>query len=400
MPANCPRFVPILFAVLGLAFAAETLTLAWEFRSTRWFEIAAADSHNFLFWPTLGLLALAAFLVPAAAIADLYWNHLTFGRVRLLIGLSATLAMSWLIGSALDASPFRSIWELSPAIAAADTREPAGCGSDANPCRRIGYMEALGNIRSVSHSRLGLRDFVRLCEADSLIEPVSTPEPRRFCFAASPLTQTPRLSTGEECCRAQAAMQQAINTAYADPGKRSTTGAVHPAALLVKVFFLHLLALISILLAVHHRKLEQLYPDAMLRIDTGVVIGAAAMIFFPLMSQAFVETADALYGTAQNQGFKPIVPFLSFAFGAWALLLLMFFYRRHDREVELAGKVSGVLASAVAIVKYDLIIALVNRFFGSGAGWAPAVVLMLLTLAGCYILFVQLGRRRGGNDGP
>ena len=142
------------------------------------------------------------------------------------------------------------------------------------------------------------------------------------------------------------------------------------------------------------------YPKDIGRIDVGVVVGAVAMIFFPLMSQAFVETADALYGTLQNEGFKPIVPFMSFAFGAWALLLLMFFYRRHDREVEFAGKIAGLLASAIAVVKYDLIVALVSRFLGSGAGTASIVLLAFLSLIGVVVLLSPIARRVIADEDP
>jgi hypothetical protein len=152
------------------------------------------------------------------------------------------------------------------------------------------------------------------------------------------------------------------------------------------VFFLLVLGVISILLAIRHRSIAHYYPEHIGRIDVGVVVGAIAMIFFPLMSQAFVETADALYGTSQNEGFKPIVPFMSFAFGAWALLLLMFFYRRHDREVELAGKFAGVIASAVAIVKYDLLVSLMVRFLGSGAGYFSIGFLAALAVIALIVL--------------
>jgi hypothetical protein len=116
------------------------------------------------------------------------------------------------------------------------------------------------------------------------------------------------LSTAGECCRAQGRLQQTMEGYYATPGNRSLTSKVHGLVLPFKVFFLLMLGVISLLLAVRHKSVARQYPEQINAIDFGVIVGAIAMIFFPLMSQAFVETADALYGTAQNEGFKPIVP--------------------------------------------------------------------------------------------
>ena len=176
------------------------------------------------------------------------------------------------------------------------------------------------------------------------------------------------------------------------------TGVAHSIVLPGKVFFLLMLACISVMLASWHRSVSRLFPESIGWIDAGIVVGAGAMIFFPVMSQAFVETADALYGTGQSGGFKPIVPFVSFVFGAWALILLLFFYRRHDHEVEMAGKIVGVLASAVAFVKYDLLVSLLNRFVGSGAGWSAIAFLTTLTAIGFYMLVTLAKRMPTGPD--
>lgn len=386
-------FVLAVFLVLGLAFIAETAVLFWEFHDAGAFTLATQDSHNFLFFPTLGILALAAFYIPSVALTDLYWRYVRLGRLRFTAGFAVVAGFSWLVAAGLDASPFRSIWDIAPDVLKSDPSEPASCQSTGKPCERLALLEALDNVRIVSESRLGLTEFVRTCEADTLIEAPAGPERRSFCFASSPLSEQPQLSTAAECCKAQTRMQQVIHDYSRAPEKRSLTSAVHSLVLPLKVFFLLVLGVISVLLALRHRGIALHYPSKIGRVDVGVVVGAIAMIFFPLMSQAFVETADALYGTAQNEGFKPIVPFMSFAFGAWALLLLMFFYRRHDREVEFAGKIAGLLASAVAVVKYDLIIALVNRFLGSGAGWSSVVLLIVLTVAGVVALYSPMARR-------
>lgn len=394
MPGGVRAFVFLVFAALALAFLAETAVLIAEFRDANWLAFATHDSHTFLFFPTLGILALAAFYMPASALTGIYWSHVWHGRIRFALGFAVLAGLSFVIAAGLNASPYRSLWDIAPDILHRDAAEPKGCGAVGGlPCQRIALLEAIDNVSIVSQSRLGLGDFVETCEADTLMEPPAGPERKRFCFAASPLNEKPVLSTVGECCRAQERFQQTMSGYYAKPENRSLTSAVHGLVLPFKVFFLLMLAVISVLLAIRHKSVARHYPAEINTIDLGVVVGAIAMTFFPLMSQAFVETADALYGTAQNEGFKPIVPFMSFAFGAWALLLLMFFYRRHDREVEFAGKIAGLLASAVAVVKYDLIIALVNRFLGSGAGAGAIGVLLILSLFGFLVLASPMARK-------
>ncbi len=393
MATSARAFVAIVFGLLAVAFVAETVVLVVEFRDAHWLAFATQDSHTFLFFPTLGILALAAFYLPAAALTDLYWRHERWGKLQFAAVLATVAYLAASVAVGFDASRFRSVWEIKPGALAADTREPVGCGTPDGPvCERMAILEAIGNVEQVSRSRLGLSDFIRSCAADRLMEPPPEPERKRFCFAATPLDERPLLTSTEDCCRAQDRYQERIGALANDGGGRSLTGTVHSLVLPFKVFFLIVLGVISVGLALRHESLSRRYPDCIGRIDAGVVVGAAAMIFFPVMSQAFVETADALYGTAQNEGFKPIVPFMSFGFGAWALLLLLFFYRRHDREVELAGKALGVLASAVAFVKYDLIVALINRFVGSGAGSDAILFLVLLTAAG-FVALRTLGRR-------
>ncbi len=65
----------------------------------------------------------------------------------------------------------------------------------------------------------------------------------------------------------------------------------------------------------------------------------------------------------------------------------------------MATKVAGVMASAVAIVKYDLIIALLNRFLGSGAGTGSMILLVVLTVLGIIALLAPLVLRGRSDSG-
>ena len=384
-------FVFTIYVLLGLSFVAETAVLAYEFIDSGWFTIATHDSHLFLFFPLLGTVALAAFYVPSCVFVDMYWRHVAFGRVRFAIGLVVVAALSYFIAAGLLASKDRSVWEIAPGRLKADRAEPAGCGSAARPCERLALLDALENVRQVSQSRLGLKDFVRTCSRDPLLETsvLERTERKRFCFASTPLSAEPRLTTDNECCRSQRRFSETINSLYI-AGPKSLTGQIHAWLLPPKIFFLLILLAISLLLAARNRSVTRHYKELLPRIELGVLVGVVAMIFFPLMSQAFVLTTDALYGTHQAGGFKPIVPFMSFCFGAWGLLILLFFYHQRDMQLEILGKLGGVLASAVAVIKYDLLTSVLGRLLGAGASPWSIAFLALVAIASIIVLLYPL----------
>lgn len=392
-------FVFIIYLLLGVSFIAETAILFWEFGPEHALTFASFDSHLFLFYPTLGLVALAAFYLPSCAFVDLYARHVALGKLRFLIGLITLGVAAWFVGVGLADNPHRSVWDLTPEILAADRTEPAGCGTDSEPCRRIALLQGVTNLTTVSRQRLGVRDFYRSCEAEPLIEQAAASERRRFCFASTPLSLSPGLSTDAECCEAQQRFQAAIDEKYLVPGQQSLTSEVHNILLPSKVFFLFILLAIGILLTVRHDGVLRHYPDKVGRIEAGVMIGAVAMIFFPLMSQGYVQSADALFGVQQKGGFRSIVTLMSFLFGAWALLLLLFFFRRRDQNLEIAVKLAGVVASTIAVLKYDLLVSIVVRLLGSGASESSVALLIALAIVAVIaLLFPYLRRVFVGSD--
>jgi hypothetical protein len=169
----------------------------------------------------------------------------------------------------------------------------------------------------------------------------------------------------------------------------SRTGLLHGLLLPLKVMFLLVLVAISILMTVHLRKIEQLYMPYLVRMETGLLIGTFATLFFPLMSQAFLQSVDAMVGDLGRGNFSNIVPIMSFAFGVWTILILLYFYRRRDKEAELFAKIGGAAAGIVALVQYEVIVDFLVRTIGSGADWyvvvaaamaAPVVSIIVLLL--------------------
>ena len=387
-------FIAFVFTVIALSFIATSGTLAYEFRDAEWLTLATFYSHLFVFFPTFGIAALIAFYTPACVFLDLYWRHVPFGRIRFIVGFLVVVGLSWVTALQMRASPERSVWEISPAALLADRGEAPGCASSPSGCTRMPVLQALDNVRAVSQRRIGLSDLARNCSPDPLINvPQGLVERRRFCFASTPLTASAPLQTDDECCRSQQAFVGAVNAMSEPPEQRSLTGMVHGWLLPFKVFFLLILLTISIMLAARRHSMERHYGHYMLAIERGVLVGAAAMVMYPIMSHAFVQSASLLYGASSQAGagYRSIAPYFSFAFGAWGLLLLFFFYRRRDKELQALARMGGVVGSAVAIVKYDQIIDLSVRFVGSGASYANLAIIGGAALLALMALF--LGRR-------
>jgi len=395
MSLGARAFVFVIYVLLGASFVAVPALLIWEFGPEKALTFVTFDSHLFLFFPTLGLVALAAFYLPSCAFVDMYWRHVRLGPMRFLAGLVLLGAIALQVAAGLTSNPHRSVWDLKPATLAADTSEPAGCGDTGQPCARIALIDGVTNLRTVSRNRLGVHEFYRSCRAEPLIAREGTEEPRRFCFASTPLSDAPPLSTDGECCQAQQRYQSAIDRLYLDPAEQSITGRIHRLLLPGKVFFLLILLAISVLLTVRHSGVKKHYPDEIARIEIGVLVGAAAMIFFPLMSQAYVQSADALFGVQQKGGFRAIVPLMSFLFGAWAMLLLLFSFRQHDHDLELAAKLAGVAASTIAVFKYDILVSIIVRYLGSGADELSVALVFGLAIVAVIVLLSPLAQRKG-----
>jgi hypothetical protein len=378
-------FVFVVFLALGVSFAATTAVLAYEFWDSGWFDLAGMDSHLFIFFPTLGIVALFAFYVPSAALADFYWRHVPFGRLRFAAGSLILCGLSFVVAMSLLASPKRSMWEIAPSILTSDQGEGSAC-AEGGVCERLPMLTALQGLRAVSQSRWGLGDFIRSCDRDEFLEPAAEPERKRFCFASTRLTAPPQLQGDAECCRAQQRLSAAVSDTFAHPDRRSLTAKVHAMTLPMKVFYLLVLLTISILLVVRHRGMEANYRASASRIEFSVIVGTAAVLFFPFMSQAFVESVAALYGLTGRGTFSVITPMLSLAFGIWTLLMVFFFYRRRDKDLEAVGKMGSAIAAVLAVLKYGIVAAIFMRLLGSGASMASIGGLVVVCVAAIIVL--------------
>lgn len=387
-------FIGAIFGVTGLAFLATTGSLIWEFRQLDWFGLASFYSHLFVFFPTLGLVALAGFFLPACVFVDLYWRHVPYGRIRFIFGFLVVVAAAIGLAMHMRQGAERSIYEIAPATLAADKGVDCGAGGH---CKRLPVLKAVENVRSVSQKRMGLSDLARNCETDPLKEdPAERLKTRRFCFATTPYSENASRITDAECCVAQKGMLDAINRMYVTPGQRSTTGLLQDYLLGFNVFFLLMVLTIGIMLAARRKQLERYYPNYLHGIERGMLVGAAAMIIYPVMVQAFLQSASLIIGSETPGGFRSFANLITWGFGAFGLLLLFFFYRRRDKEMQSLARIGGIVGSGIAIVKYEQIIDVFVRVFGSGAGWINLVLLIAVALGGIILLFLKTTREIEG----
>ena len=398
-------FILFVFTAVALSFLATTGVLIWEFWRADWLSIASFYSHLFIFFPTFGIVTLIAFYTPACVFLDMYLKHVRFGPAAFTAGLVLAMGLSYLASVQLMGSQERSIFEVRPEALVADVGEPARCVATGT-CERLPVLTAVDNVRRISQSRLGLADLARNCKPDTLLDQ-GTQQRKRYCFASVPLpadladiTEQHR-KTDQECCMAQQRFTVAVKAMHDAPGGRSLTSMAHAWLLPFKIFFAVILLVISVLLAWRHKKITEFYPHYMPGIERGVLIGAAAMVIYPIMSHAFLQSAALLYyGAGPSGGFRSTAPLISFAFGVWGLLLLFFFYSRRDKEMQSLARIGGVVGSAVAVVKYDQIIDVFVRMFGTGAGLMNLGLLGVAALGALYFLVKETSREHEDAEAP
>jgi hypothetical protein len=369
-------FVGLVFVAIGACFIASSAVMIEEFRTTGWFTLLVAHSHLFFFFPVFGILALAAFYFPSVVFTHLYWSHLRFGRVRFLLGLVAVAALTYGVGWWLDAKP-RAVWEASPRALAADRGDPAGCaGTSTSACRRAPIMETLVALREEGRKRVGLSKFARSCAVDPMLEVPEEMLKLRYCFPAKATLQ------GAACCTAQARFADAVARLQADPAQRSLTARMEAYFLHVKIFFVLIVVAIGLLLAMWRNKRDLLYKDQIPAIERGVIIGAFAMLFWPMMDYGYQQTANVLFGRADSgPQFR-----LSLVIAPWALLLLFYFLRRLGKQGEIIGQVSGVVAAGVAVLRYDALNDWAVRLLGVGTNEVIVGVMVAIAFAGFVAL--------------
>ena len=169
---------------------------------------------------------------------------------------------------------------------------------------------------------------------------------------------------------------------------------VHRYTLPVLVFFMLILLAIGGLLVIRRMAVDTFYGEWVIRLERGVILGALAMVIWPLANHAFVASSAVLYGAEARSTYVALAPFFSVLFGLWALMILFYFYRQAERDTESAGKAFGVIISVLTVLNYSEIVSYAERYIGAGAGWEALLIpVALLLLAASGSSFLNLAKR-------
>jgi hypothetical protein len=370
-------FVAFVYLVLGASFLASTAAMIREFYGYEWLAMLLTHSHLFLFFPLFGLLVLAAFYLPSVAFAHMYWYHVPYGRLRFIFGIFVAVGISLGVSHLLTSAHPRGIWEIAPNTIRADKGIPANCRTGNVPCERAAIGDVLKVLREESPSRLGLSDFARSCTRDKLLPATEIFKEERYCFPAM------RMLSGDACCTAQRRFRDDVGALSANTRTRSETADLDVIFMPFKVFFIVVMIVVALMLAVWRDKIDTLYKSRVPSIERGIMIGAIAMLFWPIMDYGYQQTADVLFGREYG-AFKWR---WSVVIGPWVVLLLFFFLRRLGKNLAMVGQFGGIAGGLFAVLRYQDINNWAQRFFGAGADdWMP-FVFGALAFVGVVALF-------------
>ena len=328
-------FVALVFVLLGSAFFASTASVVYEFRETELITILTANSYLFIFFPTLGIVALAAFYLPAVIFTDLYLNRSSwFLKLRFLVGAAIAIGASIWFADWLDQTPFRAVWEASPAALRQDEQQPLTCLNGKSQCVHP-ILPTLVHVRETALDRTRLSLFARDCQKDELTEPNPDHKNARYCFPARELLDA------DQCCKVGGIFATRLYRLWEKPETRSMAAHLDRYLLPFKCFFIIILVTIGLLLVVWKKTLRARYWPWQRQMELGLQIGAVAMLAWPVMDYAYQLTSDVLFGQYLKLPLR-----LSLVTVPWVLLLTFHFKDRLKEDARF-GQIVGTIASGV-----------------------------------------------------
>ena len=382
-------FVFLVYLGLGLSFLATTAILAHEF-SEIWLARLRYDGQPLVsLFPDARRRRAACLLhslmrshrpllAPRAA-----WKAENFAAGILLLG-----GASYLIAAELLASPKRSAWEIAPAVLKEDKGEPPGCALVANGTCRLPILQALKNLRQVSQTHLGLGEFIRDCDRDVLVEGTSGPEGKRFCFASTPLSPSPPLQLDADCCPRAGEARRCCKCTIRASEAALAHGQVARMAAAAQGVLPIAAAGDQRAPRLRHESISSITRVAWRGSNSASSSGRQRPCSSPSCPRPSSNQRKPCMAPADAAPSALITPLLSLAFGAWTLLMVFFFYRRRDKEIEALGKMGSAAAEVLAVLQYTILTAVFVRALGSGAdAYSLIALLTVCTIAAIVTLW-------------
>ncbi len=375
------RFVTAVFLLLGMAFLASSASIIHEFGVVDGLAMLIAHSHLFLFFPILGLLALYAFYLPSVVFTDLYWKQIDMplGRVRFVGGVLFAIGLSIYLAGVLHNSTLRGVWEISPTALEQDGKV---AGGQSKPIKTV-----LADVMHEGNQRTSISQFARNCLRDQKVEKPASDDLLRYCVPSGTMLKA------DDCCRVQYAFREHVANQWRNSATRSRAADYDRLLLPFKVFFIIVLLFIGCMLVLWRHKLRKLYDAELPAVEMGVMVGALAMLVWPLMDYGYQQTSDVMFGRDYaNVNFR-----MSLVIAPWAALLLLYFVD-FGKDSGRVTQISTIVGGAVAVLRYQEINDLSARILGSGASWWHFLGLVLLAIGGVYWLRRPIPSK--GHDGP
>lgn len=401
LPAHA--FVALVFMGLAFSFVSSTVMMIREFGPELGLDIAISHSHLFIFFPLLGLLALAAFYLPAVIFTDHYFRNLKWhGWLRFGVGFLVVALFSYVQASSLNSGALRALWEISPKALEADRAAPVTShtctdvahleavkeardrgdpppqGRPTKPCARKPIVDVLQKLRAEAQHRSSLSVFSRNCRPDVLLEPPATFAAERYCFPAG------QKLNAADCCRIQADFRENVRRLYVGSETRSATATTEAVLLYAKVFFITVLLVIGIMLIFWRKALKRYYGSYRSGMERGIMIGAFSMLIWVFMDYGYQQTTDVLFGRM----YDGIAPRLSLFFVPWAVLLLLYFMERLGEDLERVAQIATIVGTGFTLLRYQEINDWTARLLGVGAAPWHFYLLAAVALAGLLALIV------------
>lgn len=379
-------FVAVVFTVLGASFLASTASIVTEFWSSDLLAILSSNSYLFVFFPTLGIVALAAFYIPAVVFTDIYVTYATAGVFRLALGTLLAVALAIFFAGHLDQTKLRGVWEVSPSALTEDAARQPRCLEGNRLCVKP-ILAVMSDLRDKSLERIRISPFIRNCTPDRLMEADRERDLERYCFPAG------EKLNADQCCQVKRAFAQSVLGLWSNEKTRSRAAALDKLLLPFKAFFIIVIVLIGILLIAWKETLKRLYTRHLTAMERGLQIGAAAMLFWPVMDYAYQQTSDVLYGPQSGFPLR-----LSLVIVPWALLLTFYFADKIRIELARLVQIVGSALSGIAILRYQDISDWSSKLVGLGASEWNFVVLILLASVLLVMLLIWLRRSLSGEE--
>ncbi len=445
----------VLTVVFAAAFIGETVLLFLEFGLDLGLTMATFASQQFIFFPTLGLVALFYFRPAGQVALETAFSKFLPALGGLIILAVTVVGTYYMVNLFRGDASERSWWEVSRAALEADHETAldaarvqavedarAAWRADTNPQNRARLdtaTEALQEVRALvikieaaeaaedadalrallaekaradgevprvksviaAFQRMGpaVREGLDLSEHVDLERASTSLADYRGLARLLPDVSAYCLVTGDiepvaTCRRAQLSLRRQMSAMYED--SPSNLAQVHEVFLALKTAFLFYVFGLGIFMLSNHEEVEEVTGDRVRLASRALPVGAVAVLFWPILNQAYVQSMRAMFGLDQSGSFVEFSP-LYVAFSVvWAAAIILFFLRLTRAEAAQWGQAGTVILTVITVLQFDLLVRQMNVFIGAGAEPASLIsaIALLLFLAWQARLILRGDKRK------